>query len=218
MLQTKLAAELGVTKGRVSQLKKRGMPVHDTAAARAWIAQHGKEGRGHKGKSPSVTASVRAAVERPVKPRIDTTATDTDDPAGVLARMRETEMTAYKLITEALAKAARSRADEDYSVLPGLVRSYNQSAANALDAQARWERHCRNSGQVAPVEHLVNVLHARLEPLAAELRNLPRNVAAAANPTSPQIAENAVSAALESILRQIAAGLVPIPPADTKSS
>lgn len=212
-----LAAALGVTKGRISQLKARGMPVDDVTTARAWMARNGREGRGHKGESSSVTATARALTEKPVEPLADTVATDTDDPAGVLARMRETERHAYTLITEALTKAGRSKTDADYSVLPGLIRSYNQSAANALDAQARWERHCRNSGQVAPVEHLFNVLHTRLEPLAAELRNLPRNVAASANPSNPQIAEKAIAAALESILRQVSAGMAPIPPAEGAS-
>lgn len=34
--QTTLARELGVSKGRISQMKAAGMPVHSVAAAKAW--------------------------------------------------------------------------------------------------------------------------------------------------------------------------------------
>ena len=38
--QSTIAKELGVTEGRISQLKKQGMPVNSLEAARVWYAQN----------------------------------------------------------------------------------------------------------------------------------------------------------------------------------
>lgn len=136
------------------------------------------------------------------------------DPHGALDRMREIEGAQYKIIQSALQRATDSKSPEDYAVLSGLYRSYNVAAANVLAAAKDWERHCRASGQVAPVEHLVNVLTARLDPLAAQLRTFAAHVAPKANPAAPAIAEAAIDAALAPLLQQIgAARTTPVPPA-----
>lgn len=157
--------------------------------------------------------TTRPPLEKPSRPHgaLDTAP---DDPAGTLARMRETEQRSYALIDAALAKAARTTAADDYAALPGLIRSYNQAAANSLAAASAWEKHCRAAGEVAPVEHLVNILDTTLEPLMAQLANLPALVAPKANPAAPAIAEAAIAAELATIRRQIADALDrPIPPA-----
>jgi hypothetical protein len=201
---------LGLTKGTVSKLVAKGMPLDSVEAAQAWRAAHAAEGVGHKSHSDSIADSARSI--SPKRPGGAFT-TAPDDPAGTLARMRETEQRVYALIDAALKKAKETQRPDDYAAIPGLLRSYNQAGANALDAAAAWERHCRKSGQVAPVEHLLNVLTARLEPLAAQLDNFPASVAALANPADPAVAERAITTALVALRRQLAAAVDPIPPA-----
>jgi hypothetical protein len=209
MKQCEIAAALKVSKGTVSKWVARGMPLDSLEAATAWRVAHAAEGLGHKSASASVTATARSlTLKRPG----GALATAPDDPAGTLARMRETEQRMYALIDAALKKALASKRDEDYAVLPGLFRSYNQAGANALAAATAWERHQRAAGEVAPVEHLVNVLDARLSPLAARLRSFPALVAAKANPSAPAAAEAAIAAELEPLLRQISGALDPVPP------
>jgi hypothetical protein len=214
--QKALAAELKLSPGRVSQLKQQGMPVDDLERARAWRALHDKEGSGHKSRSDSVTDSARSitASSAPRKPRGAPLAPD--DPAGALARMRETERRSYELIDAALKKAATTQAADDYAALPGLIRSYNQAAVNSLDAERRWEKHCRSAGTVAPTEFLITAIETALEPLANQLDNLPRAIAAQANPHDPAVAEAAIGSALASLRAQIAATLrAPfVPPPD----
>lgn len=201
---------LGLTKGTISKLVAKGMPLDSVEAAQSWRAAHSAEGVGHKGHSDSVADSARAiSLKRPG----GAFETAPDDPAGTLARMRETEQRVYALIDAAIKKAAETQRPDDYAAIPGLLRSYNQAGANALDAAAAWERHCRKSGQVAPVEHLLNVLTARLEPLASQLDNFAGTVAALANPADPVVAERAIASALTALRKQISAAFDPIPPA-----
>lgn len=198
------------TPGGAPDPEPRASGAHPTADAAA-VAHSSTPAPSHP---PS---DLRSTLPRLTRPHgaLDT-APDTapDDPAGTLARMRETEQRSYALIDAALAKAARTTAADDYAALPGLIRSYNQAAANSLAAASAWEKHCRAAGEVAPVEHLVNLLDTTLEPLMAQLANLPALVAPKANPAAPAIAEAAIAAELATIRRQIADALDrPIPPA-----
>lgn len=212
MTQKDLAEALGISRGQVSKDVARGMPIGSLEAARLWRAQNKIEGIGHKGADDSLTASASAAGVMPARVG-GALETAPADPAGTLERMRDVEMRQYALIDAALTRAQKSQSPLDYAVLPGLFRAYNQAGANALAAAASWERHCRAAGEVAPVEHLMNVLTSRLEPLAARLKNFAANVAARANPSAPAVAEAAIDAELKPILSQIAAGMEPIPAA-----
>jgi phage terminase Nu1 subunit (DNA packaging protein) len=211
--QREIAEALKLSKGQVSKLVAQGMPLDSVDSAQAWRAAHSKEGAGHKSHSASVAASARSIGEKLRRPG-GALATAPDDPAGTLARMRETEQRSYDLIDAALKKARESQRDEDYAALPGLIRSYNQAAANSLAAASAWERHCRELGEVAPIEHLENVLDMVLEPLMAQLANLPALIAPKANPAAPAVAESVIRAELESIRTQLAKALeAPIPSA-----
>jgi hypothetical protein len=211
MLQKDLAKALGLSAGRVSQLKKDGMPVNDVAAAQGWLAAHSSEGIGHK--SAAASPESGAAFAAPIAPSGGLDAVP-DDAAGTLHRMRDVEQRAYAQISAALEKAKKSESAMDYAALQPLIRSYNAAATNSLAAAQAWEKHCRAAGEVAPIEHLKNVLTSVLEPLAAQLTNLPALLAAKANPAAPAVAESAIAAELEQVRRQIAAALVaPIPPA-----
>lgn len=207
-----MAEALRLDKGTISRLVRRGMPLDSVEAAQSWRVANSSEGVGHKSQSDSLTESVRSLDLSPRRPG-GAFETAPDDPAGTLARMRETEQRVYALIDAALMKAKESQLADDYAAIPGLIRSYNQAGANSLAAASAWERHCRASGEVAPVEHLRNVLDSRLEPLAVALRNFPRIVAPLANPQNPSVAEHAIASALEALQRQIASARSPIPPA-----
>lgn len=212
MKQVEISAALGLAKGTVSKLVKRGMPLDSVEAAQAWRASHSSEGAGHKSHSYSAADSARA-LAAPLAPSA-ALASAPDDSAGTLSRMRDVEQRAYAQIDAALKKAKDSELAADYAALQPLIRSYNQAATNSLAAAAAWEKHCRSAGDVAPIEHLENVLATVLEPLVAQLSNFPATVAAKANPASPAIAESAISAELDHIRTQLAAAIsAPIPPA-----
>lgn len=214
MTQKELAQELGLSTAQVSRLKSRGMPVTTVEAASRWRGAHSKEGLGHKSGAKLTAAAVSAALLHEVAKDDLAPTKVTDDPAGTLARMRELEGSQYSIVQAARARAIESEDPEDFAVLSGMYRAYNVAATNALNSAKEWERHCRATGEVAPVEHLRNVLTSRLDPLAAQLRNFAANVAAKANPANPAMAEAAIAKELEAILKQIGVAKdSPVPPA-----
>ncbi|HEY1109373.1 MAG TPA: hypothetical protein VGE76_12090 [Opitutaceae bacterium] len=211
----------------MSQLKERGMPVNSVEAARAWRAQHDRRGTTQRGpgNAPLTAAAAHLEEHKPLAPGARP---PEEDPAAAIWRAREAERIAYDhyaaAVTTARASDAhahspeataadRARADADLAPLQSLLRAHGMALTNRLAAERAHEKHLRATGQVAPVEHLVNVLRARLDPLAARLRDFPAQVAPKVNPAEPTLAQAAIAAELEPLLNQItAAANSKIPP------
>lgn len=213
-MKQQIAAALGISVGRVSQLQGVGMPTTSVESAKLWRTRHA--GVGRKGRPGSMAAVAREQLKSnpPPEPPPADLIDESAEPEAALARLREAERRAYSLVDGAIARAEKSQHDEDYAMLPGLMRTHGQAVQNRLEAERKWERHMKELGTVAPVEHLIEVLRARLEPLAMQLDNLPRMIAAQANPQNPAIAEHAIRAAIQSIRRQVsAAHMQPVPAA-----
>lgn len=205
MTQRELGAALNLTQGRVSALVRRGMPQHNVEEAQRWRAINSPEGLGHKGKKKDLPPPDTTGVTVPDD-------SGTYDPENTLRRMRDIERRAYQQISTALELSKKSGKPEDAAALQPLIRAYNQAATNSVEAAKSWEKHCRATGQVAPIEHLTNVLESLLEPLASRLRGFAATVAAKANPQAPDVAEAAIAADMEAILNQITAAREPMAP------
>ena len=187
------------------------MPMDTLDEANAWRAANSKEGVGHKsGGSAVPPADVMSAAEQhlaahAVPPPIEAFAAD-EDPLSTVQRAREAERSIYEILADRTqrAQAGDARASAE---LAGLIRTHGTAYTNRLDAEKRWDKHRLEIGEVAPIAELEAIMDAALEPLASQLRNFPRNVAPAANPAAPSVAEKAIADALRPILDQISAAL-----------
>ena len=91
-----IAEALGVTKGLVSQLAKRGMPLTSPEAAMAWREQHAPPRRWKsKAAAPTPPASKPQAVTKPAQ-----VITAADDPHASLERARAAEREAFANLKE----------------------------------------------------------------------------------------------------------------------
>lgn len=207
------------------------MPTDSVEAARAWRAKNDKRGTTRRA-SPKVSlasASSHLEKHKPIDPGEQPAE---QDPTAAIWRAREAERIAYDQYATAVITArasaaeaakdhatselraeAQARADADLAPLQSLLRAHGLALNNRLMAERSFEKHLRGSGQVAPVEHFLNILTSRLEPLASQLDNFAATVAPIANPAAPTVAEQAIAAALVAIRRQIAAACEPIPAA-----
>lgn len=202
--QSEIAAALGLTAGRVSQLKSKGMPVDSIENARRWYSTTSKEGVGHKGASPELSAAAGRLLNSP-PPQLPSAAPVDEDPESVIWRSRQAEIAGYKLLSEAYTTALATRKPEDIAIIPGLLRTHAQAARNRLDAERAWERHRVKIGAVVPLEAATVVVARRLGPLDTQLHSLAKRVAATANPANPHVAEKAIQDGLNEIFDQITA-------------
>ena len=226
--QSDLAQEWGCTRQYVYSLVKKGMPLTSMEDALQWRVRHSKEGIGHKTKrSPEVVEGQKALANMPsLEPMPDEPAPEGDGPDAVLWRVRDAERMIHEQLRMATAEARRTEAaatrpeatsadrlrhEAALALLPGLLRTHGQAVANRQTAERAWERHRLRMGLLVPFDAADAAVEARLAPLDQQLRNLPKMVAAQANPQAPAIAEAAIEAGLITIFTQISAARQPTP-------
>lgn len=201
--QSEIATALGLTPGRITQLKKQGMPVTSIEEARKWHATHNAEGTGHKNSqhNPAVTAAAEqlANLPRPItgnKP-------EDENPESTLWRARQSEVACFDILHAAYGRAMDNPTSDNFSVIPGLLRTHAQAARNRLEAERQWDRHRVKIGAVVSLEYAKGVIASSFGPLDAQLATMPKRCAAQANPSDPVTAERAISDGVEAIRRQL---------------
>ncbi|NDD54894.1 hypothetical protein EBZ39_13695 [bacterium] len=176
--QIEIAKALGVSKGRVSQLKKEGLPLDDVGKAKAWHAQNYGQ---LANKGPRVPEQTTLPAPAPEPPSPDDIRRD--DPVGVLARARQAEMVAYSVIAE--------------SVRNKNVRDTRNATANWRTVMhARMEAEAEVARRAECLEYIIK----RNNQLRGLLEALPAAIAARCNPSDPTTASAAIEDGVEQII------------------
>jgi hypothetical protein len=201
--QSEIAKILGISPGRVTQLKQRGMPVSSIEEAQKWYATNSKEGTGHKsgGAHPAIDAASRQMLNIP-RPEVADKPLD-DLAESTLWRARQTEVTCFDMLSAACDIAQKNMCADNLSIIPGLLRTHAQAARNRLEAERQWDRHRVKIGAVVSLEYAKGVVASSFGPLDAQLATLPKRAAAQANPAAPLVAERAISEAIDATRRQM---------------
>jgi hypothetical protein len=136
---TELAEALGVTKGLVSQLTKRGMPTSSPEAAMAWREANAKP-RKWKSKAapPTESTSPTAKPQAATKPAQAITAAD--DPHASLERARAAEAQSYAAL---VAGREGGASPEDLRKLSTTYFAARRNRQTAEDFADQWQRRQR---------------------------------------------------------------------------
>ncbi len=131
-----IAEALGVTKGLISQLAKRGMPLTSPEAAQAWREANAKP-RKWKSKSPSPTppASKPQAATKPSQ-----VIAAADDPHASLERARAAEAQSYAALVAGREGGASPEDTRKLSTTYFAARRNRQTAEDFAD---QWQRRQR---------------------------------------------------------------------------
>lgn len=131
-----IAEALGVTKGLVSQLAKRGMPLTSPEAAQAWREANAKP-RKWKNKTPSPTPPT-SKPQAATKPSQVITAAD--DPQASLERARAAEAQSYAALVAGREDGA---SPEDLRKLSTTYFAARRNRQTAEDFADQWQRRQR---------------------------------------------------------------------------
>ncbi len=136
---TELAQALGVSKGLVSQLAKRGMPTSSPQAAQAWREQHSKPKR-WKSKAASPTEST-SPTEKPQSRHTPSQGiVGGDDPQASLDRARAAEAESYAALVAGRKDGA---SPEDLRKLSTTYFAARRNRQTAEDFAEQWQRRQR---------------------------------------------------------------------------
>ena len=186
--QIEIAKALGVSKGRVSQLKKEGLPLDDVGKAKAWHAQNYGQ---LANKGPRVSEQTTLPAPAPEAPSPDDIRRD--DPVGVLARARQAEMVAYGVIAESV----RNKNVRDTRNATANWRTVMHARMEAEAEVARWRM---QTGELWRRAECLEYITKRNNQLRGLLEALPAAVAARCNPSDPTTASTAIEDGVEQII------------------
>lgn len=136
---TELAEALGVSKGLVSQLAKRGMPTSSAQAAQAWREEHSKPKK-WKSKAASPTESTQPAEKPQSKHTASQSIVGGDDPESSLQRAREAEAQSYAALAVGREGGASPEDLRKLSTTYFAARRNRQTAEDFFD---QWQHRQR---------------------------------------------------------------------------
>jgi hypothetical protein len=182
MTQTEYAKATGLTKGRVSQLVKAGMPLTSKEAADAW---RGMSARGRTtttaksgGEAPANHGPYRPPeAQGPTDPAL----ISADTPQGSYERQRQIERAAYALSVRAL-KAGQPDAGR-------LVQIHNQAARNLTAAREEVLALSEKERHLVSGDWVRKVMTEHDGAVATLLRAMPKQLAGRIAPHDPEHAE-----------------------------
>lgn len=180
MTQADYARHAGLTKGRVSQLVKAGMPLTSPEAADQW------RGMSAKGRSAPTAPPADAApsIHRPPEataPPPTAEGETADTPAGAYERQRRIERAAYALAVNALRK---TQADAGR-----LVSIHAQAARNLVVARQEVLNLAERERTLVSGDWVRKVMTEHDGAVAQLLRAMPKQLAGRIAPHDPEHAE-----------------------------
>lgn len=178
MTQADYARATGLTRARVSQLVKAGMPLTSKEAADAWRGMSAQKRAG-----PAPAAKTDAGPYRPPEANqpVDPGAVSADTPAGAYERQRQIERAAYALTVKAL-KGGQPDAGRLVSIHAQAARNLTAARSEVLDLLER-ER------ALVSGDWVKKVMNDHDGAVATLLRAMPKQLAGRIAPHDPEHAE-----------------------------
>jgi len=177
MTQTEYARHAGLTKGRVSQLVKAGMPLTSPEAADSWRGMSAQR-RGPDHSTPAAGPyRPPEATAPPVGPESETA----DTPSGAYERQRRIERAAYALAVNALRNKQPDAGK--------LVSIHAQAARNLTEARNQVIGLAEREKTLVSGDWVRKAMTSHDGAVATLLRAMPKQLAGRIAPHDPEHAE-----------------------------
>lgn len=179
MTQAEYAARSGLTKGRVSQLVKAGMPLTSPEAADAWRGSFASKRAAAKEPERRPAAGPYRPPEAEAPP--DKSAVSADTPQGAYERQKQIERASYALAVNAL-KGRTNDAGR-------LVAIHAQAARNLVSAREEVIRLSEKERTLVSGDWVRKVMTEHDGAVATLMRAMPKQLAGRIAPHDPEHAE-----------------------------
>lgn len=180
--QVELAKRWNLSRSRICQMVKAGLPLSSIDEAEAW----------RLGKFGIQRADAQA-------PRQATGGdTDNESMSGTLARAISAEMTAWRAL-----ESANSSEHATPTERMAALKHYHAAASLRVTTEETLAKVSVETGQLVTMGAAHEAIAKVLDPLRVLLRAMPLAVAARANPSDPELARMAVEEAVDQIMVQL---------------
>ena len=197
--QAELVRAWGLSRGRVSQMVKAGMPLASLEEAEAWrVARYGGSAvhsrQGGQGKSDSISSGGADLPERPQA--VKTSDLAREDIEGTLARLKKNELVAWGV----LAQAVRNK--DENAILLG-QRKFGEAAALRVKLEKEVDQILLQKGLTVLMAEAKELFGRHLQAVRMALKNMPSRLAARCNPSDPALAKQTLNEAVERVFKTL---------------
>jgi len=199
--QSELVKLWGLSRGRVSQMVKDGMPLSSLEEATAYRVGHygGASvpgGAGGQGKSDSMIHG-GGDLEPPEKPEgVKGSDLSREDFVGTLARLRKNELIAWGM----LASAVRKKNENEILVRE---RHYKEAVGLRVSQEGRVDEILMRRRELVTLAEAKELFGRHLQAVRLALKNMPTRLAARCNPSDPALSKQVLSEAIEGVFKQL---------------
>lgn len=195
--QAELCRAWGLSRGRVSQMVKAGLPLASLEEAAAWRIAHvgGSSAQGLQcriDKSHSSNNGDAVLNEKP-KP-IKLADISREDFTGTLARLMKNEMIAWGM----LAAAVRNRDETEILIRE---RHYKEAVGLRVSQEGKVDEILMRRGELVTLAEAKELFGRHLQSLRLSLKTLPSRLAARCNPSDPELAKITLTEAIDRIFK-----------------
>lgn len=187
-----IAAEVGLSKSRVGELKAEGMPTHSMAAAKNWIKRHDLKREatngGGRGSTASLQSKTTAPAFTPAKPA------DTGDS---LMDVLQDCITVHK----AAFMAYQFAASQGLNSTSARLSEFNKAAQNRLEAEKAYREELERRGVLVLKTDITERCKRSIEAIVRLIKKQPGELGPQCNETDPMKAVKILQRAADEVLK-----------------
>ena len=182
----RLAETWNLTRGRIAQMVREGMPLTSEADAEAWRrkrypAQASRGGSGTSGSAKKLSVSNK-------------------DHGEIRRRAKKQEQTAWKLLEAAIASRSASE-------ISAARRGYEQAATLLLTLDKALNQFAVETGDLVPAAEAKRLIVTGLAPIRTQLKTWPAALSSQLNPSDPNHANRVLEKHILDLFAQIETAL-----------
>ena len=197
--QAELVKAWGLSRGRVSQMVKAGLPLGSLEEAEAWRVAHygartvsGRQG----GQSKSDSVSFGGADLPPPPEPVKTSDLSREDIEGTLARLKKNELVAWGVLAQAV------RGGDENGILLG-QKKFADAASLRVKLEKEVDAILLQKGITVTMGEAKDLFGRHLQAVRMALKNVPARLAARCNPSDPMLAKQTLNEAVERIFKTL---------------
>jgi len=190
--QAHLARKWGLSKTRLSQMKKEGLPLGSIAEAEAWRTAHYGGSRMQGVESP--TSDPKGLP--PMPNAVSVADLEREDIHGLLARIVQNEMFQWKALESAISGGNKTE-------IMSCERLYGEVVKYRVTMESKIDEILVRRGELVSVAESDAKTGRFLHSLRLTLKTMPARLAARCNPSDPELAKTTLTEAMERVFKKL---------------
>jgi len=197
--QSELSRAWGLSRQRVSQMVKDGMPLTSLEEAESFRVAHygGSAFKGRQGGHGKTDSISNGGAELPPPPEpVKDADIKREDFIGTLARLKKNELVAWGM----LAASINQRNETEIQVR---MKQYRDAVDLRVRQEGNVDEILMRRGSLVTLSEAKELFGRHLQAVRMALKNIPNRLAARCNPSDPELSKQVLNEAIERVFKTL---------------